>query len=445
MLGFRAAGLAQINFHDVEVPSVNIVGKSGFALSHIAPVGLQYGRISTACSAAGLLRGCFEESISYAATRKVANQTVGNIGMIRSMIAKMGTDLQAARFLCYAACRAEDEHLPESFSKTLIAKYHSSRAAVRAASDAVQIRGASGCHESSPVARYYRDAKLMEILEGTTQIHEHILGRYSWTRPASLRPDYLNMDATASRAATKADLEKIAQFNRTEKAFPDNATIQELIEVQIEKHSSETAVICEHDKVFGVPSLTYGQLNERVNQLAHLLRSKGAEPDQIIGIMVERSFSMIIGVLGIIKAGAAYLPISPDNPEDRIDYMLKDGGVKLLLVQNKTANKIKFGGVIINLEALEIYQGSTGNPVIMNKPEDLAYVIYTSGSTGKPKGRDDRASLRHQSPELDAKRLSHRREGRDFAKDALLLRCVGVGTVLVGIPWSQTLLFGPGR
>ena len=177
MLGFRAAGLAQIHFHDVEVASNNLVGKPGYALSHVAPVGLQYGRISTACSATGLLRGCFEESISYASTRKIANQTLGNIGVIQSMIARMGTDLEAARLLCYAACRAEDEHLPESFAKTLMAKYHSSRAAVRAAADAVQIRGASGCHESSRVARYYRDAKLMEILEGTTQVHEHLIGK----------------------------------------------------------------------------------------------------------------------------------------------------------------------------------------------------------------------------------------------------------------------------
>ena len=95
---------------------------------------------------------------------------------------------------------------------------------------------------------------------------------------------------------------------------------------------------------------------------------------------------MIIGLLGIIKAGAAYLPISPDNPPDRIDYMLEDGGVKVLLVQNKTADQIQFRGLIINLDDPEIYRGSTANPIIVNKPQDLTYVIYTSGSTGKPKG-----------------------------------------------------------
>ena len=102
--------------------------------------------------------------------------------------------------------------------------------------------------------------------------------------------------------------------------------------------------------------------------------------------MVERSFAMIIGILGIIKAGGAYLPVSPENPPDRTDYMLKDGAVKVLLVHNKTAGKIAFGGRILNLDDLDVYRGPTDNPAILNKPQDLAYVIYTSGSTGKPKG-----------------------------------------------------------
>jgi len=177
LMGFRSAGLAQLTFNDVEVPSANIVGKPGFALSHVAPVGLQYGRISTACSGLGLLRGCFEESIAYAAVRKIAENTVGEIGMIRSLIARMGSDLEAGGFLCHNACRSEQDRVPEAFEKTLTAKYFTSRAAVRAASDAVQIRGASGCHESSPVSRYYRDSKIMEIIEGTTQIHEELLGK----------------------------------------------------------------------------------------------------------------------------------------------------------------------------------------------------------------------------------------------------------------------------
>ena len=176
LMGFRAAGLAKLTFNNVVVPHANVVGKPGFALSHVAPLGLHYGRISTACSALGLLRGCFEQSVAWAATRKIGNQPLGDIGMIRSLMAAMGTDLEAGSFLCHSACRAADENLPEAFEKAVMAKYFTSRAAVRAASDAVQIQGAAGCHASSPVSRFYRDAKIMEIIEGTTQIHEHLLG-----------------------------------------------------------------------------------------------------------------------------------------------------------------------------------------------------------------------------------------------------------------------------
>src|SRR5258705_7347513 len=148
------------------------------------------------------------------------------------------------------------------------------------------------------------------------------------------------MSADAPGVATNAHLARIAQFNRTEAVFPDDVPLQELIELQIKQHSSATAVICGHDKSFGKPLLSYGQLNERVNQLAHLLRAEGVRPGDIVGLLVERSFAMMIGILGIIKAGAAYLPLSPENPPDRSDYMLKDGGVRILLEHQNTANQM---------------------------------------------------------------------------------------------------------
>ncbi len=188
MLGLRGAGLAELRFKDVTVPADNILGKPGFAMSHVAPVSLHFGRISTACSALGLLRACFEESIAYASTRRVGSNLVGELGMIRSLIADMGTALQAGKLLCHEACRSADDHSPDAFEKALIAKYFTSRAAVRAASDAVQIRGASGCHGSSPVSRYYRDAKIMEIIEGTTQVHEQLLSKMFVNRANRLIP-----------------------------------------------------------------------------------------------------------------------------------------------------------------------------------------------------------------------------------------------------------------
>src|SRR5258708_7969290 len=126
------------------------------------------------------------------------------------------------------------------------------------------------------------------------------------------------MATQSIQVATATDLARIAQFNRTEAPFPDNVTLQELIEAQIEAHASDTAVICDHDGALGMPSLTYAQLNDKVNQLAHFLRAEGVRPGHIVALMVERSFAMIIGILGIIKAGGAYLPVSPDNPPERI-------------------------------------------------------------------------------------------------------------------------------
>jgi len=194
------------------------------------------------------------------------------------------------------------------------------------------------------------------------------------------------MAAHSPRVATTADLARIAQFNRTETPFPDNVTLQELIDAQMARHAREPAVICDHDKVLGVPSLTYAQLNDRANQLAHALRAAGVRPGHVVALMVERSFAMITGILGIIKAGAAYLPVPPDNPPDRIAYLLLDGGVNVLLAPKLSASRIAFGGLIIDLDDPDVYRGSTANPAVINTPQDLAYVIYTSGSTGKPKG-----------------------------------------------------------
>ena len=186
--------------------------------------------------------------------------------------------------------------------------------------------------------------------------------------------------------ASAADLAQIARFNATEAAFPDHVTLHALIEAHIERHASRTAVICDHDDVLRTPAITFEQLNERVNRLAHHLRAEGVEPGHIVGIMVERSFAMIIGLLGILKAGAAYLPLAPDNPPGRLEFMAKDGGIKVLLVHQRTAKNVTFAGRIIDLDDPTVYRGSTANPIALGSPRDLAYVIYTSGSTGRPKG-----------------------------------------------------------
>jgi len=182
------------------------------------------------------------------------------------------------------------------------------------------------------------------------------------------------------------DADKIAQFNRTEIAFPDQVTLHELIEAQVERTPDRTAVVCDHDKVFEKSTLSYFELNQKANQLAHQLRAAGVGRETIVALLVERSFAMIVGVLGILKAGAAYLPLPPDNPRERLDYMLRNANVAALIVQEKTKDRTSFEGTTMNLSDPRTFSGSTENPEKINKARDLAYVIYTSGSTGMPKG-----------------------------------------------------------
>src|SRR6266550_7496552 len=182
------------------------------------------------------------------------------------------------------------------------------------------------------------------------------------------------------------DIDRIAGFNRTDRDFPHRVTLQELIEARVRQRPSQPAVVCDHDRFWGTTALSYAQLNERANQVAHLLRGNGVRSGQIVGIMVERSFAMIIGIFGIMKAGAAYLPLSPGDPPDRIRYVLADACVGIVLVHGATAPKAPPGVTVIDLEQTDIYNGPSHNPDLVNKPGDLAYVIYTSGSTGKPKG-----------------------------------------------------------
>lgn len=181
-------------------------------------------------------------------------------------------------------------------------------------------------------------------------------------------------------------LARIAEFNRTDTPFRDQVTLHELIAAQCALHPERTAVICDHDPTLGAPSLSYAELQTLVHRLAGTLRAEGVGPGHIVALMVERSFAMIIGILAILEAGAAYLPIAPDSPPDRLAYLLQDGGVQVLLVHGKTAGRSVFGGRTIDLDDPAVYRDAPANPAPRGAPHDLAYVIYTSGSTGKPKG-----------------------------------------------------------
>ena len=176
----------------------------------------------------------------------------------------------------------------------------------------------------------------------------------------------------------------LVEFNDTASDHPKEKTIQELFEEQVERTPENIAMVYENQK------LSYWELNRRANQLAHGLRSKGVGPENIVGIMVERSFEMIIGIMGILKAGGSYLPIDPEYPEERIKYMLEDSKSTILLTLTEFANKgDSISGITkIDLKEEKIYSQNDSNleGTPRNTVRNLAYVIYTSGSTGKPKG-----------------------------------------------------------
>lgn len=173
----------------------------------------------------------------------------------------------------------------------------------------------------------------------------------------------------------------IVEFNRTKVDYPREKMIHQLFEEQVERTPENIALVFEGNQ------LTYRAANTGANQLARLLRQKGVQPDTIVGVMVERSLEMMVGILGILKSGAAYLPIDPDYPSDRVKYVLEDSGAKIVLTQNKFANTLSLMGFDpIRIDELETYQGDGENLEAVSGPENLAYMIYTSGSTGKPKG-----------------------------------------------------------
>ncbi|QDX95378.1 amino acid adenylation domain-containing protein [Brevibacillus laterosporus] len=186
-----------------------------------------------------------------------------------------------------------------------------------------------------------------------------------------------------------SEMEKqlLRSFNETEVDIPLDKTVHQMFEEQVEKTPDHVAVVFENKQ------LTYRELNEQANRLARRLRKKGVQPDQIVAIMTERSLEMLIGIFAIIKAGGAYLPIDPESPKERIQYMLEDSGTSLLLVHPVFAEHFLFEGEELVIQS-DLYANEDGtNLEPRAQAQHLIYVIYTSGSTGNPKG----VMIEHQS------------------------------------------------
>jgi len=166
--------------------------------------------------------------------------------------------------------------------------------------------------------------------------------------------------------------------------YPKDKTIVDLFSEQANKTPDRPAI------VFGNKKITYRELNERANQLGHYLKKKGVGPETLVPVCVERSIEMLVSILGVLKAGGAYLPIDPEYPEERIEYMLQDSNSNIIVTSRLCFKRLpkKKGRDIVLLEDqwIVISKEDIHDPVASVNPANLAYVIYTSGSTGKPKG-----------------------------------------------------------
>ncbi|HYC30604.1 MAG TPA: amino acid adenylation domain-containing protein, partial [Chitinophagaceae bacterium] len=187
----------------------------------------------------------------------------------------------------------------------------------------------------------------------------------------------INMLTSAERT------QLLDMFSKATVDYPRNKTIVSLFEEQVRQRPEATAL------VFEQAQLSYAELNARSNQLANYLRKWNVKEESVVAICIERGLEMMIGILAILKAGAAYVPINPEYPQERISYMLEDTGARVVLSSAACADRIAVKGTdIIELDTHWplISDEPTALPAIDLMPSHLAYVIYTSGSTGRPKG-----------------------------------------------------------
>jgi len=189
---------------------------------------------------------------------------------------------------------------------------------------------------------------------------------------------------------TAAEQEQILrQWNDTQRVYAGRQCLHELFEEQVTRTPDTIAVSYEDQ------ALTYAELNQRANKLAHHLRKLGVDSEVLVGVFLERSLEMVVGLLGILKAGAAYLPLDPSYPPERLSFMLDDAALSVLVTQQELADKLPAHWcytICLDTEWETIEDEDAQNLSGLVTDENLAYVIYTSGSTGRPKG----AMLNHR-------------------------------------------------
>jgi amino acid adenylation domain-containing protein len=175
----------------------------------------------------------------------------------------------------------------------------------------------------------------------------------------------------------------LVEWNQTAMPFPKDRCFHQLFEAQVSQTPAALAL------VYGAETQTYDSLNRRANQLAYYLRRKGVGPEVLVGICLERSPDLIVALLAVLKAGGAYVPLDPGYPVDRLNFMIDDAKLPVLITQEHLATGLSATSgqrVCLNKEWSQVARGPDENLENQTRPDNLAYVIYTSGSTGRPKG-----------------------------------------------------------
>ncbi|MEG4959437.1 MULTISPECIES: amino acid adenylation domain-containing protein [unclassified Microcoleus] len=185
---------------------------------------------------------------------------------------------------------------------------------------------------------------------------------------------------------TAAELAQLQEWNQTQANYPQDKCVHQLFEAQVDRSPDAIAAVFSQNLQ---QQLTYLELNSKANQLAHYLQQLGVGPDVLVAICMERSLEIAIAVLGVLKAGAAYVPLDPAYPKERLIFMLADTQAPVILTQSHLVSVLpahQARAVCLDADWETISSHSTENPASSVSPQNLTYTIYTSGSTGKPKG-----------------------------------------------------------
>ncbi len=195
----------------------------------------------------------------------------------------------------------------------------------------------------------------------------------------------VDQELSAVPMITAQEQQELRQWNSTEVAYPRTKTVHELIEEQVDRSPGTTALVFRNQR------LSYQELDNRANQLAHLLRSKGLQPGERVAVSMDRGLDLMVALLATLKAGGAYVPLDPAYPAERMKYVLSDAHVSIIITQEKIRPQVAgFAKVVLAIDSEAEYDAiekcSSARPRVEQSSDSPAYVIYTSGSTGKPKG-----------------------------------------------------------